>query len=176
MLSAAAQRRRVSRYCCPARRGNLGVAFVAAVYSRSIPPVRGRAIELDRSATNAMFRVLCLLAVALLACFAAACFANPLPPGGVAWPYFVALLIIPFASYCFAGRLSVAVCYGFSCGLFFAWPVFVDSRTPLRAESGVETEFELLARIVLFATAMSVTCAISCWLAGWPGRRTSRCS
>lgn len=123
-----------------------------------------------------MLSALYLLALALIAFFVAAGFVNPTPPGGVACSYFAVLLLIPFASYRFATRLSVAICYGFACGLLFVWPVFVDSRTPLRAQYGIESQAELLAKITLFAITISVLCAASYGFAWRFGRPTRRCS
>jgi hypothetical protein len=84
-----------------------------------------------------------LFGVALLALFVSGIFVLPTPPGGVAWPYYVVLLLIPFAAYWYAERLSIAICYGISCGILFAWPVFVDGRTALRAQYGIESQAEL---------------------------------
>jgi hypothetical protein len=119
--------------------------------------------------------VLYLLAIALGAFFVAAGFTNATPPGGVAWPYFVVLLLVPFASYRFAVRLSVAICYGFACGLLFAWPVFIDSRTGLSLDYGVEPRAGLLAKITLFAVAISALSAVSYGFS-WQRRLTRRCS
>ncbi len=102
-----------------------------------------------------------LFAPSILALFLATSFINPTPPGGVSWPYYVCLLLVPIAAYWFAGRPSVAVCYGFAIGLASAWPVFVDSRTPLRLSYGHQSEAELLLKILGFATVMALTCTLA---------------
>jgi hypothetical protein len=102
--------------------------------------------------------------------FVAAGYVQPTPPGGVAWPYFAVMLFIPLAAYRFANRLSVAICYGLACGLLLAWPVFIDSRTPLRAGYGIESETELFAKITFLAVAVSSLCTISYGLACWRRR------
>jgi hypothetical protein len=104
--------------------------------------------------------VLQLLSIACIAFLVFAFFSHPTPPGGVAWPYHAVFLAIPWAVFNHARRLSVALCYGFLCGLVFAWPVFVDGRTPLRAEYGTETATELYVKIVAYAVLMTLACAL----------------
>lgn len=113
-----------------------------------------------------MFKSLfCLVTLALLSFFVAAAFIEPTPPGGVAWPYYVVMLLIPFAAYRFAKRLSIAIVYGFVCGVTFAWPVLVVSRTGLALEIGRESPEGLFAKILLFTLGLSAICAASYGLA-----------
>jgi hypothetical protein len=121
--------------------------------------------EFNRVAIAVFKSLLCLFALALLSLFLAAGFIEATPPGGVAWPYYIAMLLIPFAACRYAKRLSIAIVYGFACSLIFAWPVFVDSRTGLAMEYGKESPEGLLAKITLFALGVSAICAASYGLA-----------
>lgn len=107
-----------------------------------------------------MYKLLILAGVVFIAFFVAVVFVNATPPGGVTWPYFAVMLLIPYASYHHAERLSIAICYGFACGILFAWPVFVDTRTALRAEYGLESQAELFSKIILFAVSIAALCVI----------------
>jgi hypothetical protein len=95
---------------------------------------------------------------AFFALVVAAGFVHATPPGGVAVPYHVVVLLIPLAVYWYADRLSIAVCYGFACGVLFAWPVYVDGRTGLRAMYGTESQAELVIKILAYAAAITLTC------------------
>lgn len=117
----------------------------------------------------AMFVV--VIAVALVNCLL---FIPPTPPGGVDWPYHLLLLFIPLAVYIWTDRRSVAICYGFSTGLLFAWPVFVDGRTALRAEYGLETFAGLVAKVLSFAVGVTLACLFAHWLRSTEERRHRR--
>ncbi len=96
---------------------------------------------------------------------------HPTPPGGVDSLYYFVIFAIPLAAYFHAPRLSVAICYGFACGLVVAWPVFVDGRTALRAEYGVESAGHLFRNLVLFATAVTLSCGVAYGLRRLRSRR-----
>jgi hypothetical protein len=136
------------------------VAFLIAV------PLTCVALTVNRKQLGpnllSIFKTLCyLFAPSILALLLAPGFVNATPPGGVNWPYYVCLLPIPAATYWYAGSPSVAICYGFASGIVFAWPVFIDGRTPLRAAYGHESEVELLVKTLGFAALMTMTCSFS---------------
>jgi hypothetical protein len=58
-------------------------------------------------------------------------FVAVIPPGGVAWPYYIVMASIPFGAFFYARydrRASVAICYGLIAGVLFALPIFGNDR------------------------------------------------
>jgi len=77
--------------------------------------------------------------------------------GGVEWPYFFVLLLLPFAACREARRLSVAICYGLIGGFIFAWPIFIDWQMAKYVKLGYRTEIEIFS----FTIAMGFVCGMA---------------
>ncbi|QDS98277.1 hypothetical protein HG15A2_15500 [Adhaeretor mobilis] len=151
-------------------RSNEAVALIVAI------PFASLALTADKEQLGSnlwsVLKALCyLIPPSLLALFLSAGFQNATPPGGVAWPYYVCMLPIPIATYWYAVNLSFAICYGFTCGIFLARPIFIDGRTGMRIVYGLESEAELLAKILAFAVAMTLACMLGYRLRLWREHR-----
>lgn len=84
---------------------------------------------------------------------------SPIPPGGVAWPYYICMASVPFGAFLYARydrRASVAICYGLVAGVLFALPVFGNNRA---VALGVTAPGSVAVRVGLCALLMALLCA-----------------
>jgi hypothetical protein len=109
-------------------------------------------------------RLLHLIGWFLITWIAAGAFVFATPPGGVAWPYYFVLLLIPLTVFRYAHRLSLAICYGLVSGFFFAWPVFTDGRTEIRIAFGDQSGLEIGIQIISFMFTVTCVCILSFYL------------
>ena len=94
-------------------------------------------------------------------------FIQAIPPGGVLWPFYVFLALVPVGALYYArypGRVSAVVIYGEIAGFWFALPIFVDERAIVRETTTIESA---ALGVFLFTVAMS----FACWAAFSIGRR-----
>ncbi len=86
-------------------------------------------------------------------------FVEPMPPGGVDWPYYLFVACMPLGALLYArfpSRPLVAFSYGFLAGALFAFPIFDDERGILAGAITVES---VAIKVGLFGLAMSVVCS-----------------
>ena len=102
-----------------------------------------------------VFLVLWLIIAALLG----GIFVPAVPPGGVAWPYYLFVASVPVGALLYArflGRPLFVVCYGLLAGAWFALPIFDDERA---VSAGATTVESVVLRVGVFALAMTLLCS-----------------
>ena len=88
-------------------------------------------------------------------------FVPPIPPGGVAWPYFLFVFSVPVGALFYARfdkRIVVPICYGILTGVWFALPIFYDDRA---VSAGIVTVGRVGLRLALSALTMSLLCSLA---------------
>lgn len=103
--------------------------------------------------------ILFLLLWFVIATLLGGTFVTAVPPGGVAWPFYLFAASIPVGALLYArfpSRPLFMICYSAMAGAWFAMPIFYDHRTVL---AGVTTMESAALKVALSAFAMSLICS-----------------